>query len=147
MRSRGAQAQTLVSIKDYVLHERPVIDAVLSIRDLSVSYRVGTPVIGPLSLDVARGEFVSIVGPSGCGKTTLLNCIGGHLIPTQGMVSIEGVAVDRPMPQIGTVFQKPNLFPWLSVLENVGFGLRMRKTPAAEKRRIATEMLVMVGLA
>jgi taurine transport system ATP-binding protein len=146
MASHGARPRTLVSIKNCAPRELPVTDVVLSIRNLSVSYRPGTPVIGPLSLDVGKGEFVSIVGPSGCGKTTLLNCVGGHLMPTEGLVSIDGMPVDRPMPQIGTVFQKPNLFPWLSVLDNVNFGLRMRKMPAGETRRIALEMLAMVGL-
>src|SRR4029077_8982001 len=70
----------------------------------------------------------------------------GHLMPTGGLVLIDGTTVDRPLPQIGTVFQKPNLFPWLSVLDNVRFGLRMRKVPAAKSRQIALSMLEMVGL-
>jgi ABC-type nitrate/sulfonate/bicarbonate transport system ATPase subunit len=123
-------------------------DPVLVIQDLSITYRRGAPpVIGPLDLELPRGGFVCIVGPSGCGKTTLLNCIGGHLLPTTGSVRINGTLVDRPMPQIGTVFQRPNLFPWLSVLDNVAFGLTMRRVPAAERRSAARSMLELVGLA
>src|SRR5579872_3641807 len=146
MPSRNAGSRVLVSIKDHLPVELQKTETVLSIRDLSVSYKAGAPVIGPLNLDVAKGEFVSIVGASGCGKTTLLNCVGGHLTPSEGLVSIDGTPVNRPMPQIGTVFQKPNLFPWLSVLENARFGLRMRRMPAGESRQIALAMLELVGL-
>ena len=145
MASRDAQSRR----SSFALAEPrdlPKPDTVLSIEGLSVSYRAGQPVIGPISLEVLKGEFVTIVGPSGCGKTTLLNCIGGHVAPTVGSVSIDGIVVDRPMPQIGTVFQKPNLFPWLSVLDNAGFGLRMRRIPVSEGRRIALAMLELVGL-
>ena len=133
MMSRCVQVRAPPSINKDARQELPERNIVLSIKDLSLAYKTGAPVIGPLSLDVAKGEFVSIVGPSGCGKTTLLNCVGGHLMPTGGLVLIDGTTVDRPLPQIGTVFQKPNLFPWLSVLDNVRFGLRMRKVPAAKE--------------
>jgi ABC-type nitrate/sulfonate/bicarbonate transport system ATPase subunit len=139
-RIRPSNAQKGLQVRD--------AKSVLVIENLSMTYKGGTPpVIGPMSLELARGEFVSIVGPSGCGKTTLLNCIGGHLTPTTGSVSINGVVVDRPLPQIGTVFQRPNLFPWLDVLDNVAFGLQMRRVPVASRHSIARSMLQLVGLA
>jgi NitT/TauT family transport system ATP-binding protein len=146
MAKRDAQSRRAPSIAIAERRDLQKADTVLSIQGLSVSYRLGQPVIGPISLEVLKGEFVTIVGPSGCGKTTLLNCIGGHLTPTEGTVSIDGIVVDRPMPQIGTVFQKPNLFPWLNVLDNASFGLRMRRMPIVETRHVAYSMLELVGL-
>lgn len=121
--------------------------ALVTVSDLVVTYRGAThPALGPISLDVREGEFVTVVGASGCGKTSLLNCVGGHLIPTSGIVTIGGVVVDRPLPQIGTVFQKANLFPWLNVLDNVVFGPKMRGVGVDERRRTGQRLLELVGL-
>ncbi len=77
-----------------------------------------------VSLDIAAGEFVSIVGPSGCGKSTLLDLIAGHTRPTAGRVALEDADVRGPGPDRIMVFQEHALFPWLSVADNVAFGLR-----------------------
>lgn len=88
------------------------------------------PVVQNLSLDVPRGEFVSILGPSGCGKTTTLNMIAGFAAPSSGDIRIRGKSQVRVAPEnrnIGLVFQNYALFPHMTVAENVGFGLKMRK--------------------
>src|SRR4051812_34445682 len=92
-------------------------------------------VVGPVSLQVAQGEFLSLLGPSGCGKTTTLRMIAGFERPTSGTVSIGGKVVnDVPVERrgIGMVFQSYALFPHLSVFDNVAFGPRLRRRPAAE---------------
>ena len=100
-----------------------------------------------VSLEVAQGEFVSIVGPSGCGKTTLLNLVAGFIVPTAGEILLDGQAVRGPGPDRGVVFQSFALFPWKTVLENVMFGPRMRGLARPECERIAREYLAMAGLA
>ena len=98
---------------------------------------------------IARGEFFSLLGPSGCGKTTLLKMIAGFEQPTSGKVMLEGVDVSNVPPHkrnVNTVFQQYALFPHMSMLDNVAFGLRAKKVPAGEARRRAREMLDVVKL-
>jgi NitT/TauT family transport system ATP-binding protein len=91
-------------------------------------------------------EFVCIVGPSGCGKSTLLRIIGGLLAPTSGKVLFDGAAAgDRP--RTGLVFQEHGTFPWMTVLDNVAFGLEMSGMPRAERRERAMAFVERVGLA
>jgi NitT/TauT family transport system ATP-binding protein len=99
-----------------------------------------------VSFEVEAGDFVSIVGPSGCGKTSMLNLIAGFIAPTGGRVAIDGRPIAGPGPDRGVVFQSFALFPWKTVIENVGFGPRMRGLPKAECERIAMQYLDMVGL-
>ncbi|MQA37533.1 ABC transporter ATP-binding protein [Rugamonas aquatica] len=99
-----------------------------------------------ISLTVAPGEFVCLLGPSGCGKSTLLGALAGHLQPSKGAISVDGVAVDGPHAERGLVFQHHTLFPWRRVIDNVAFGLKMQGVPRAERRRRALELLAMVGL-
>lgn len=100
-----------------------------------------------ISLSVAPGEFVSVVGPSGCGKTTLLNMIAGFLPETGGEIRVDGKPISGPGPDRGVVFQSFALFPWKTVLDNVGFGPKMRGVGRAERDRIAMEYLQLAGLA
>jgi NitT/TauT family transport system ATP-binding protein len=100
-----------------------------------------------VSLSVAPGEFVSVVGPSGCGKTTILNMIAGFLPHTGGRILVDGTPVVGPGPDRGVVFQSFALFPWKTVLDNVGFGPKMRGVARAERDRIAHEYLALAGLA
>ena len=100
-----------------------------------------------VSLRVAPGEFVSVVGPSGCGKTTILNMIAGFLPHTGGRILVDGTPVVGPGPDRGVVFQSFALFPWKTVLDNVGFGPKMRGVARAERDRIAREYLALAGLA
>jgi len=100
-----------------------------------------------VSLSVGEGEFCTIIGPSGCGKSTLLAMVGGLVTPDAGRVLVEGAPVSGPDPtRVATVFQDPGLFPWRTALENVEFGLEVRGTPRAERRRIATDLLGSLGL-
>jgi ABC-type nitrate/sulfonate/bicarbonate transport system ATPase subunit len=106
-----------------------------------------TPVIEPLSLDIAEGEFVVFVGPSGCGKTTVMRMVGGLETPTTGEVLLRSKRVTAPSREKGMVFQSYSSFPWLTVLGNIRFGLKYRTDiGAAEKDRIARHYLDLVGL-
>ncbi|MDR7419725.1 MAG: ABC transporter ATP-binding protein [Armatimonadota bacterium] len=124
----------------------------LVIRDLSKTYfdlytRQHIAAVERVSLEIAPGEFVSILGPSGCGKTTLLNMIAGFIPPTHGEILLNGRRITGPGPDRGVVFQSFALFPWKTVLDNVGFGLKMRGVPKADRDRIAREYIALVGLA
>ena len=99
-----------------------------------------------VSLDIMENEFVCVVGPSGCGKSTLLNIIAGLLEPTSGAVYVDGKEVHGPGPERGVVFQQYALFPWLTVLKNVQFGLKLKGMGEAESREIAMKYLKMVDL-
>jgi ABC-type nitrate/sulfonate/bicarbonate transport system ATPase subunit len=101
-------------------------------------------VLSAISLDVQKGEFVCIVGPSGCGKTTLLNLIAGFIKPTAGSILIQGSPVTGPDPKRIFVFQENGVFPWLTVEQNVGFGLARR--PEENRREIVGHYVQMVGL-
>ncbi|HEU5149369.1 MAG TPA: ABC transporter ATP-binding protein [Iamia sp.] len=102
--------------------------------------------LGPVDLAIDPRELVCIVGPSGCGKTTLLHLLAGFQAPTEGVLEVGGVPVDGPSPARGVVFQQPNLYPWLTVRGNVGFGLRMRRVPRARRREEVDRWLGVVGL-
>jgi len=97
-------------------------------------------------LDVAENDFVTILGPSGCGKSTLLRIVAGLDHPTAGHVELEGRRIDAPGADRGMVFQSYTLFPWLTVRDNVCFGLRERGLARAEQLETANAFLVKVGL-
>jgi len=121
----------------------------LDIRHLGVRYASKGGVVDALSdvnLTMADGEFVVAIGASGCGKTTLLNCIAGFLPATDGAIELDGKPVIGPGADRGVVFQKHALMPWLDVMRNVEFGLRMRGVAPAERRKMALEKLRLVGL-
>ncbi len=89
--------------------------------------------LGPVDLDLERGSFFSVIGPSGCGKSTLLDIMAGLTLPTQGTASFEGEVVRGNPPEgVGVVFQEDSSFPWLTVWDNVAFGLRQEKFDKAE---------------
>src|SRR5437763_3557148 len=100
--------------------------------------------LNDISLDVAAGEFVSILGPSGCGKSTLLYIVGGFVAPSAGAVCVNGAVVTGPGPDRGPVFQEFALFPWKTVIGNVMYGLLEQGAPkriAEDRARALTEMV------
>jgi NitT/TauT family transport system ATP-binding protein len=99
-----------------------------------------------IDLQVAAGEFVCLLGPSGCGKSTLLNAIAGFLVPSTGEILIEGRAISGPGPDRGMVFQEYALFPWMTVADNVGFGLAIKRLPRAEIAARVDQLLARFGL-
>ncbi len=113
----------------------------VALRHLTKQFGTDSPALDALSLDVAPGEFLVLLGPSGCGKTTALRCIAGLEEPTAGDIEIDGVRVNDLPPKdrdVAMVFQNYALYPHLSVRENIGFPLAMRRTPRAERdRRVA----------
>ncbi len=124
---------------------------VIHIRDLWMSFpgqRAGQQihVLERINLEVAEGEFVCLVGPSGCGKSTLLNIVGGFLPQTRGEALVEGEPVHGPDARRIFVFQENGVFPWLTVRENIGFGLG-RKSVEEREKTVAhyTEMVGLTG--
>lgn len=103
-------------------------------------------VLDHIDIDMEKGSFVSIVGPSGCGKSTLLYMIAGLEKADKGSIRIEGNEVKKPGPDRVVVFQEAGLFPWLTVLENVKYGLLLKKMPKQDAEAKAIEMLKMVHL-
>jgi NitT/TauT family transport system ATP-binding protein len=102
--------------------------------------------ISDISLQVAEGEFVSVLGPSGCGKSTLLYIVGGFVAPSTGSVTVSGQPVTGPGPDRGPVFQEFALFPWKTVLGNVMYGLKQQGVAKAEAQIRVRELLAMVHL-
>ena len=122
----------------------------IHVRNLSMAYPSSANgslvrVLENIDLQVAAGEFVCLVGQSGCGKSTLLNMVGGFLKPTGGAALIDGVPVTGPDVRRMFIFQENALFPWLTVKENVGFGLMHRAK--AERAEVVAHYIEMVGLA
>ncbi|MBY0321098.1 MAG: ABC transporter ATP-binding protein [Reyranella sp.] len=99
-----------------------------------------------VDLDIAPGEFVVFLGPSGCGKSTLLYLIAGLEDATDGAIWSFGDKVETPSPERSLIFQETSLFPWLTVWQNVSFGLAIRGASQAERRKVAAEALQRVGL-
>ncbi|MBU1359873.1 MAG: ABC transporter ATP-binding protein [Gammaproteobacteria bacterium] len=106
-------------------------------------------VIDDVSFEIREGEFVSIIGPSGCGKTTLMNIVGGFVRPTGGSVRLDGKEITTPGPDRGVIFQEYGVFPWLTVRQNIEFGLKLAasKTPTAERAAICERYMGLMGLA
>ena len=121
----------------------------IQVREASKIYqsaRGRTVSLDRVSLDVAQGEFITLVGPSGCGKSTLLNLVGGLLMPTAGEVLVDGRPVTGPGPDRGVIFQQYALFPWLTAQQNVEFGLRLQGLGRRERAERARHYLRLVGL-
>ena len=104
------------------------------------------PALEDVSLDVAPGEFCSIVGPSGCGKSTLLMLIAGLYPPSSGAIRVDGELVDRPLDGVGIVFQRDVLLEWRTVLANVLLPTEVKRLPVAAYREHALALLEVVGL-
>ena len=103
-------------------------------------------VLDDISFDVKKGQFLCVVGPTGCGKTTFLNCITRLYEPTSGEILVDGEPVDLRKHNVSYIFQEYSTMPWLTVEENVAFGLRIKKKPEEEVKKSVDEVIEMVGL-
>ena len=121
----------------------------VELQHISKSFRHNgsvLPVLEDVTLTVGEGEFVCLLGPSGCGKSTIINLIAGLERPDRGQVLVDGRPVGEPDPSRTVVFQEAALLPWLSVLGNVEFGLRMAGFSKAKRRDRALEYIRLVHL-
>jgi taurine transport system ATP-binding protein len=123
----------------------------LSVRDISLTYPglysdQAVIALEGVNLTINSGDFVVALGASGCGKTTLLNLMAGFMAPSTGDISLGSNRINGPGADRGVVFQKHALLPWLNVIENTEFGLKLRGVDKAKRREIATRNLALVGL-
>lgn len=121
----------------------------LHISDVSKRFIARDAVVTAIegvTLDVAPGEFVTLVGPSGCGKSTILNIVSGLLPPTEGEILVDGKELRSVTRDVGYVTQQPNLMPWRTLIDNVGFPLEIAGVSRAERHRRAKELIGLVGL-
>jgi sulfonate transport system ATP-binding protein len=116
----------------------------LDIRSLSKIYPNGTHALQDFSLSIGKGELVAVIGGSGCGKSTLLRLLSGLEGPTQGEISLEGRLLTEPDSLVNIVFQEPRLFSWLTVADNIGFGLR--HLASSERDEQVSAALEKIGL-
>src|SRR5438094_4742161 len=120
-------------------------EAAIQVRSVRKEFG-GIVALDRIDLEVAAGEFVCLLGPSGCGKSTLLNAIAGFAPPSSGRVLADGVPVAGPGPERGMVFQEYALFPWMTVEQNVGFGLQIKGMGKADVGRRVGELLELLSL-
>ena len=121
----------------------------LKIQNVSKNYdarNAKVTALNKVDLEIRENEFVCVIGPSGCGKSTLLNIIAGLIEPSQGKVFLDGEEIKGTGKERGVVFQQYALFPWLTVLENVKFGLKLQKLPDKEATEIAMRYIKSVDL-
>ena len=119
----------------------------VSLRDVAKVYDNGVAALGPIDLEVRRGEFVSLLGPSGCGKSTALRLIAGLSLPSSGTVRVARPPVTAGGGhQVGFVFQEPTLMPWTTVRENVRLPLKIAHVPSSAAKARVDEALAQVGL-
>ncbi len=105
-------------------------------------------VVDDVSFDIRNGEFVSVIGPSGCGKTTMMNIVAGFMQPSGGAVLLDGKPIGGPGPDRGVIFQEYGIFPWLTVKQNIAFGLQLGANRAAdaEREEICERYMRLMGL-
>ncbi len=121
---------------------------IVSVRDVSMIFPTGTVALQDANLEIAQGEFISLIGPSGCGKTTLLRLLADLIQPTSGLIRIGGKSPEeaRKSRAYGYVFQAPTLMEWRTVLANVMLPLEVMNFPPSERKARAEKMLALVGL-
>ena len=127
-----------------------IVDAHIAVRGVSKRFPIPNGEVVALKdidLSIGKGEFVCLLGPSGCGKSTLLNAVAGFSNPSAGTITVEGRTIVAPGPDRGMVFQEYALFPWMTVAQNVAFGLEIKGMKRAEINARVDELLVMLKLA
>jgi NitT/TauT family transport system ATP-binding protein len=124
-----------------------VPEAIVQLRGVRKQFGPSLRALEGIDLDVHEGELVCLLGPSGCGKSTLLNVIAGFVKPEAGTVLAFGKPIAGPGPDRAMVFQEYALFPWMTVADNVGFGLEIQGRPPAEVRRAVGALLAKLSLA
>jgi NitT/TauT family transport system ATP-binding protein len=135
----------VIAVPDIGAATPPIVEA------LAVSKSFATPTglqlaVAESTFQIRKGEFISIIGPSGCGKTTILQMIAGFIAPTSGNVLYEGSPVRQPGPERMVVFQEYGLFPWMTVAENIGFGLEARGVPRAQRQEDVAKYVDLIRL-
>lgn len=125
----------------------PEIISIVDVNKIYTVRKTETVALKDINIGVQNNEFVSFVGPSGCGKSTLLRMIAGLDKPTSGKILINGTEVSGPGAERGMVFQTYTLFPWLTVEQNIRFGLDLKKTSAQESKEIVDRYIEIIGLA
>lgn len=126
------------------------MDKLLELQNISLTYhskKSETNALENLNLEVNSGEFIAIVGPSGCGKTTILSIICGLLKPTSGSVLLSGEKVTKPSPKVGYMFQRDNLFEWLTISKNTLLGLEISKKKSPNSKEYVKQLLSKYSLA
>lgn len=124
-------------------------DAHIVIQNVSKVFQSGARelvALHDISIDIPRGQFTCLLGPSGCGKSTLLNAVAGFAAPSSGTIHADGKQVTGPGPQRGMVFQEYALFPWMTVAENIGFGLQIKGLGKGEINARVDALLAMLSL-
>ncbi|HET7888404.1 MAG TPA: ABC transporter ATP-binding protein [Bradyrhizobium sp.] len=125
----------------------PATDAAVNLRGVTKVFDNGLAALGPIDLEVRRGEFVSLLGPSGCGKSTALRLIAGLTAPSSGTVRVaQRAAAANGRHAVGFVFQEPTLMPWTSVRENVRLPLKLARVPSSAAKARVDDALAQVGL-
>lgn len=126
--------------------------SVIQIKNLSKSFynprsRSETPALDNVNFEILQGEFFCLLGPSGCGKSTILNIVAGFEQPSHGEAIFRNQPISGPGPERGVVFQQPSLYPWMTVLDNVKFGLHMKsRRDRKEDRDLSRQYIKQVGL-
>ncbi|GAF64908.1 ABC transporter ATP-binding protein [Bacillus sp. TS-2] len=127
-------------------------EPMIEIENLSKSFSIQPMnpsfVLDKVHLHVKKGEFYILLGPSGCGKSTLLNLIAGFIQPTSGQLLVDGMEIKEPSSERGMMFQQADssLYPWLTVQQNVEFGLKMKKVKKSQREEVSKQYIELVGL-
>ena len=125
------------------------LNTICQLENIGVTFGSGSDraeVLRDINLKLNLGDFLCVLGASGCGKTTLLRVLAGYQIPTTGSISVSGKQHSQPDADVGVVFQRPNLFPWLSIAKNVEFGPKMQGVSPLDRHKKVSYYLDMVGL-
>ena len=142
--------ENAITVKDvtkiYKMYDKPIDRLKESLHPRHREYHRKFYALNSISFDVKKGQFLCVVGPTGCGKTTFLNCITRLYEPTSGEILVDGEPVDLRKHNVSYIFQEYSTMPWLTVEENVAFGLRIKKKPEAEIKESVDEVIEMVGL-